>query len=115
VDGNPLFLEERVASLLDTGALHRDPGGWRLALESTVPVPEALERLIRSRADRLSLPAREVVVAASGLGHKIECSALGVVSELEAELDDAVSEVVSACLLVEVRGRSEPGYRFRHP
>ena len=82
--------------------------------DGTAPVPEALERLIRSRADRLSLPAREVIVAASVLGQEIERSALGVVSELDAELDDAVAEVVSAGLLVEVRGQPEPRYRFRH-
>ena len=114
VDGNPLFLEERVASLLDTGALRRDDGSWRLGRDGTVPLPEALERLIRSRADRLSLPAREVVVAASVLGQEIEHSGLGVVSELDDELDDAVAEVVSAGLLVEVPGSSEPLYRFRH-
>ena len=79
-----------------------------------VPLPEALERLIRSRADRLSLPAREVMVAASVLGQEIEHSALGVVSELDAELDDAVAEVVSAGLIVEVPGQPEPRYRFRH-
>ena len=114
VDGNPLFLEERVASLLDTGALRLDEGSWRLGRDGTVPLPEALERLIRSRADRLSLAAREVVVAASVLGQEIEHSGLGVVSELDAELDDAVAEVVSAGLLVEVPGSSEPLYRFRH-
>ena len=114
VEGNPFFLEERVASLLDTGALHRHAAGWRLRREGTAPVPEALERLIRSRADRLSLPAREVIVAASVLGQEIEPSALGVVSELAAELDDAVSEVLSAGLLVEVRDQSDPRYRFRH-
>ena len=114
VDGNPLFLEERVASLLDTGTLRRDAGVWRLGRDGTAPVPEALERLIRARADRLGLPAREVIVAASVLGQEIERSALGVVSELDAELDDAVAEVVSAGLLVEVRGQPGPRYRFRH-
>jgi class 3 adenylate cyclase/tetratricopeptide (TPR) repeat protein/two-component SAPR family response regulator len=114
VDGNPLFLEERVAALQDTGALRHDGEGWRLGRDGTVPLPEALERLIRSREDRLSLPAREVVVAASVLGQEIEHSGLGVVSELEHGLDDAVAEVVSAGLLVEVPGSTGPLYRFRH-
>ncbi|HTW10910.1 MAG TPA: AAA family ATPase, partial [Acidimicrobiales bacterium] len=114
VDGNPLFLEERVASLLDTGALRRDGDSWRFGRDGTVPLPEALERLIRSREDRLSLPAREVVVAASVLGQEMELSGLGVVSELDAELDDAVAEVVSAGLLAEVPGSAGSLYRFRH-
>ena len=113
-DGNPLFLEERVASLLDTGLLHRDGPGWRLGHDGRAPLPEALERLIRSRADRLTLPAREVMVAASVLGQEIERAALGMVSELDVELDDAVAEVVSAGLLVEVGGSTGPLYRFRH-
>jgi class 3 adenylate cyclase len=113
-DGNPLFLEERVASLLDTGVLQRDVAGWQLRPDSKAPLPDALERLIRSRTDRLSLPAREVMVAASVLGQENDRSALGAVSELDAELDDAVAEVVSAGLLVEVPGQPEPRYRFRH-
>ena len=35
-------------------------------------------------------------------------------SELDAELDDAIAEVVSAGLIVEVPGQPEPRYRFRH-
>ena len=64
--------------------------------------------------DRLSLPARAVVVAASVLGQEIERPALAAVSELGDELDEAVGEVVSAGLLVEVGGQAEHLYRFRH-
>ena len=39
VDGNPLFLEERLASLLDTGALDRDGAGWRLGTSDAAPRP----------------------------------------------------------------------------
>jgi DNA-binding SARP family transcriptional activator/tetratricopeptide (TPR) repeat protein len=114
VDGNPLFLEERLASLLDTGALARDGIGWRLGPGDAALVPEALERLIRSRADRLSPAAREAVVAASVLGDEVGSSAVGAVSELGAELDNALAELVSAGLLTEARGQPEPLYRFRH-
>jgi DNA-binding SARP family transcriptional activator len=114
VDGNPLFLEERLASLLDTGAIERDAGGWRLGRGGAVPVPEALARLVRSRTDRLSPAAREAAVAAAVLGDEFECSALGAVSELGAELDGALAELVSAGLLAEVVGQAEPSYRFRH-
>jgi hypothetical protein len=114
VDGNPLFLEERLASLLDTGAVHRDSAGWRLGRGAAARVPEALERLVRSRADRLSPASREAIVAASVLGEDLERSALGAVSELGPELDDALAELVSAGLLTEVQGQPEPLYRLRH-
>ena len=113
-DGNPLFLEERLASLVDSGALSRDATGWRFGEPEAAPLPEALERLIRSRADRLSLPAREAIVAASVLGEEAERSAIDAVSELGEELDGAVNELVSAGLLVEARREPEPSYRFRH-
>jgi tetratricopeptide (TPR) repeat protein len=114
VGGNPLFLEERLASLLDTGALGRDGNGWRLGESDATPVPAALERLVRARADRLSPAAREAVVAASVLGEEVAYSALAAVSELGTELDDALAELVAAGLLDEVRTQPEPLYRFRH-
>ena len=114
VDGNPLFLEERIASLLDTGALHRDGASWRLERDDPGRVPEALERLIRSRTDRLSPAAREAIVTASVLGEEAEPSMIGAVSELTTELDSALSELVAAGLMTEARSRPEPLYRFRH-
>ena len=72
VDGNPLFLEERLASLIDTGAVQQGSAGWRTGPGTTNGVPEALERLIRSRADRLSPAAREAIVAASVFGDTVE-------------------------------------------
>ncbi|HUC14013.1 MAG TPA: AAA family ATPase [Acidimicrobiales bacterium] len=113
-DGNPLFLEERLASMLDTGALERDGAGWRLGLGDTARVPEALERLIRSRTDRLSPAAREAIVAASVLGDEAERSAIGAVCELDEGLDAALSELVSGALLTEAGNQHEALYRFRH-
>jgi class 3 adenylate cyclase len=114
VEGNPLYLEERLASLLESGALERDSTGWQGRKNSRGAVPEAIERLIRSRADRLSPAAREALVAASVLGEEVERSGLEAVSELGDELDDALSELVSGGLLTEARARPKPLYRFRH-
>ena len=114
VDGNPLFLEERLASLLDNGALGRDGNSWRLGESDATPVPEALERLVRARADRLSPASREAVVAASVLGEDVAHSALAAVTDLGPELNQALAELVSAGFLTEVRAQPEPLYRFRH-
>ena len=114
VDGNPLFLEERLASLLDIGALGRHGNTWRLEKSDATPVPAALERLVRARADRLGPASREAVVAASVLGEDVAHSALAAVSELGPELDQALAELVSAGFLTEVRTQPEPLYRFRH-
>ena len=72
-DGNPLFLEERLSSLLETSALVREHGAWRLGRAAGAQVPQALERMVRSRVDRLSPAARDAVRPASVLGTEFPC------------------------------------------
>ena len=114
VEGNPLFLEERLSSLLETGALVRGDGQWQLAEAGGTDVPEVLERLIRARVDRLSPSPHEAIVAASVLGTQFPLSALAAVSDLNGDLSGAVGELCASGLLVEMTQVPEPGYRFRH-
>ncbi len=114
VEGNPLFLEERLASLVETGAVFRDEYGWRLDPSVRGEVPEALERLIRSRVDRLRPPAHDAVVAASVLGAEFGLSALKAVTDIDGQLEEVVAELCAAGLLAEVPRQAERAYRFRH-
>ena len=57
------------------------------------PVPEALERLVRSRVDRLGRPQREAIIAASVLGQEFSLGALANVSDLGDQLASAVRGV----------------------
>jgi adenylate cyclase len=111
-DGNPLFLEERLASLLETRALVREPDGWRLGHAPGPQVPQVLERLVRARVDRLSPAARDAIRPASVLGTEFPLSLLNAVCDpcLEAALD----ELCERDLLRQVAGPPEPVYRFRH-
>jgi tetratricopeptide (TPR) repeat protein len=114
-DGNPLFLEERLASLLETNALVKgEDGRWRLDLGAPGQVPEALERLVRARVDRLAPGPREAVVAASVLGQEFSLGLLVGVSDLEGGLAPAVADLCEAGLLVELGSIPEATYRFRH-
>ena len=70
-EGNPLFLEERLSSLLGSAALVRDQDGWRLDRAVAGAMPEALERLVRSRVDRLGPAARDTVVAGPGARDRV--------------------------------------------
>ena len=68
-EGNPLFLEERFASLMETGALVKTSDQkWRLEIDGQAELPEAIERLVRARVDRLAPGPRDAIVAASVLG-----------------------------------------------
>ena len=115
VEGNPLFLEERVTSLLETGALKRgDDGRWRIDSGAPGQVPEVLERLVRSRVDRLEPNSKAAIVAASVLGPEFSLGGLASVTDLGAGLAPSVQALCSANLLVELRKLPEPTYRFRH-
>jgi class 3 adenylate cyclase/tetratricopeptide (TPR) repeat protein len=114
VEGNPLFLEERLSSLLETRTIVHQQGRWRLAEGAGTEVPVVLERLVRSRVDRLSPAAREIVRPASVLGTQFAVSLLTAVCATDQPLGPAVNELCAKDLLQEVTGAPEPALRFRH-
>lgn len=113
-EGNPLFMEQRLASLLEERVLVRAGATWRLDRDSPGKVPEALERLVRSRVDRLPPGPRAAIVAASVLGPEFGAGSLAAVTDLDGELGRALAELCRSGLLVQLRQVPEPVYRFRH-
>ena len=109
-DGNPLFLEERLSSLLETKALRDENGTWVLAEMAGTEIPQVLERLVLSRIDRLSPVARDVVRAASVLGADFSLPALTAVCGMDEPPVAAVRELRASDLIHE----AEAMYRFRH-
>jgi class 3 adenylate cyclase/DNA-binding SARP family transcriptional activator len=114
VEGNPLFLEERLSSLVETGAVVHSDGHWSVGPAVEVEVPQVLERLIRSRIDRLSPDAQEVVRTASVLGPQVDLALLGAVSGPGFDLSPALAELSANGLLEKDRAASGRSYRFRH-
>jgi DNA-binding SARP family transcriptional activator/class 3 adenylate cyclase len=113
VDGNPLFLEERLAALLETGALTRDPEGWWLAEAPGSTIPQVLDRLVRSRIDRLGPGAQEIVRVASVLGPEFPAA---LVARMLPGPHDAsgLRDLRASGILQRVPGAREEAYRFRH-
>ena len=99
---------------METGTLVKQGTSWSLTGSVSTEVPEALERVIRSRVDRLPTLPREVVTASSVFGAEFPLSALAVVTDKKSCLPAAVAELCDARLLTEVRQLPEPVYRFRH-
>jgi adenylate cyclase len=125
--GNPLFLEERLAALLETRTLVRDQGTWSLRDTTDPQVSQVLERLVRSRIDRLSPPAQEAVRAASVLGFEFQAAQLsrmlastglastGLDGEPGATLDSVLEELHASDLIHHQQPRGpEPVFVFRH-
>ena len=102
--GNPLFVEEAVATLLAMGAIHRSPSGaWQRQGMEQLPVPATIQDAVQDRIATLGDPAREVLLAASVIGQEVDYDLLAAVCGLpEAELLEAMRELVATRLLVEL-------------
>ncbi len=110
-EGNPFYLEELVRSLIDAGSLVAHDGRWRFEPGASVEIPPTVERIVISRLDRLSPPARRTIHAASVLGRQFELPLLEAVVGAGDVLSDAIRELLLADLV-----REEPAadYRFKH-
>jgi class 3 adenylate cyclase/tetratricopeptide (TPR) repeat protein len=117
-EGNPLFVEELIAMLVDDGIVRKTNDGWMVAGDlSNLLVPPTVSALLAARLDRLSEPERDVIGRAAVVGKVFEEAA---VAELSAA---SVRPTVQRNLLALVRkelirpDRSSPDddvYRFRH-
>jgi class 3 adenylate cyclase/tetratricopeptide (TPR) repeat protein len=117
-EGNPLFVEELIAMLVDDGMIQRTDDGWTVAGDlSALLVPPTVSALLAARLDRLSDPERDVIGRAAVVGKVFEEAA---VAELSAA---SVRPGVQRNLLTLVRkelirpDQSSPDddvYRFRH-
>jgi class 3 adenylate cyclase len=112
-EGNPLFLEELVARLQETGALAADHQAWTLTVPRQV-LPPALEGLLVARIDYLSPEVRAVAQAAAVLGREFSRPALEKTAGANGALDATLDVLVRGGVIVE-RGRfPAPSYAFRH-
>ena len=113
-DGNPLFLEERLAEMLEAGTLVEDQGTWRLREPANPPLPQLLERLVRSREDRLSPPAVDAIRAAAVLGTRFTA---GLLAAMLGTTPDSLAPVLTeltASDLVHRAENSRSAFLFRH-
>jgi DNA-binding SARP family transcriptional activator len=114
-EGNPFFLEQRLSSLLETGALRKgDDGAWALQRDVRNELSPAIERLVGARIDRLGPLARETIVCASVLGVEFSVAALSGVTDHGVDLVPALAELCAVGLIVESNKTGERSYRFRH-
>jgi ABC-type transport system substrate-binding protein/class 3 adenylate cyclase len=112
--GNPFFLEEALRDLVERGALQRENGHWRLGVrEDELAVPALVQGALQARLDRLDAATREVLSVAAVSGRTFGLLLLEEILP-HATLGPALSELQRLDLVVEVRRRPTPEYRFRH-
>src|SRR5262249_4263619 len=80
-DGNPLFAEQMISMLIDSGAIWDRGGGWEFAGGyDDVTVPPNISSLLASRLDRLSPLERGLVERAAGIGLEFPSPAVAVLA-----------------------------------
>ncbi|MDQ3931284.1 MAG: AAA family ATPase [Actinomycetota bacterium] len=117
-EGNPLFVEEILHSLVERRLLIRRAEGWTFSGDvADVDIPDSIHGLLLARIDRLPERAREVLKVAAVIGRQFSVRILDVVLDrLGLVGGHAELAVLEGGGLVEV-ANIEPvlEYTFRHP
>jgi class 3 adenylate cyclase/tetratricopeptide (TPR) repeat protein len=115
-EGNPLFLEESVRTLVETGALVGEPGAYRLVRSATtIQMPATVQAILAARIDRLRPELKRLLQAAAVVGKDVPVALLAAVAEMEDDaLDPALGELQTAELLYEARLFPDLEYTFKH-
>ena len=115
-EGNPLFLEESVRTLVETGALVGEPGAYRLVRAAgAIQIPATVQAILAARIDRLRPELKRLLQAAAVVGKDVPVSLLGAVAELDEDtLQTALGELQTAELLYEARLFPDLEYTFKH-
>jgi len=118
-EGNPLFVEQMLSMLLESGAIRFDDGRWVRADESAeIGIPPSIEALLAARLDGLAREERAVVEPAAVIGLEFARPAVEELSPLAVRADvprhlDALAR--HRFVRPETRASSGEGnYRFAH-
>ncbi len=115
-EGNPLFLEESVRTLAETGVVVGEPGAYRLARPpATIRIPATVEAILAARIDRLRPELKRLLQAAAVVGKDVPLTLLAAVAEIPLDnLIPALRELRAAEFLYEARLFPDVEYTFKH-
>jgi len=116
--GNPLFLEEMVMDLVESGLIVETDGIWKFCTSpGNIYVPDSLEGLVHSRLDRLSSSVKENLQICSVLGPEFSGNLFG---EIKKRLGSPAGEsnplgtLLEMGFLVRKSGTQREDFSFRH-
>ncbi len=115
-EGNPLFLEESIRTLLETGTLAGERGTYRLTRSvSGLEVPASVHAVLAARIDRLNAEDKQLLQAAAVVGKDVPLALLQGVSGVDENgVTLGIARLQSAEFLYETRLFPEPEYTFKH-
>jgi class 3 adenylate cyclase len=115
-EGNPLFLEECVRALVETGVLAGTRGVYRLAKPvEAIEVPATVQAILAARIDRLPVEEKRLLQAASAVGKDVPLELLRAVADLgEQDLMRLLARLTATEFLYETGLFPDPEYTFKH-
>jgi eukaryotic-like serine/threonine-protein kinase len=117
-EGNPFFIREVIAHLIETGKLAHEGGRWvgKVATISDLGIPEGVREVIGRRLSRVSPGCNRMLTAASTMTGGFSWEALRAINPdmQEAELLDVLEEALRAQLVAERKGDATGSYDFTH-
>jgi predicted ATPase/class 3 adenylate cyclase len=111
-EGNPLYVEELVRALLESGGGDRRRT-WTITPGAAADLPPALEALLVSRIDRLDPGPRRLAQVAAVVGREFPVSVATAVAESDDPVGD-VAALLRAEIVRELRRFPELECTFRH-
>ena len=116
-EGNPLYIEEFLRTLIETGRIAYQGGRWVAIGEiGAVEVLPTLQGLITARLDRVAPEVKRLLHAASIVGRLFSTSALGAIAETP-PTPELLREAARRDLIVEADERAAGEgrvHRFKH-
>ena len=114
-DGVPLFVEELLSMILESGMVREEAGEYRLTgpLQETA-IPTTLQDSLTARLDRLA-GAREIAQIGAALGREFSYELIRAVALVdEAVLDQGLAQLVEAEMIYRRGVASNAHYVFKH-
>jgi tetratricopeptide (TPR) repeat protein len=114
--GNPLFLEESVRTLVETGAVTGEGGARRLVRPlDTIDVPATVQAILASRIDRLAAEDKQLLQTASAIGKDVPLALLlAIAGRTEDDVRSGLARLQSAEFLYEKSLFPDPAFTFKH-
>jgi class 3 adenylate cyclase/predicted ATPase len=114
-DGVPLFIEELTKTVVESGLLEEAGDGYAVTGSlAPLAIPTTLHGSLLARLDRLA-PTREVAQIGAALGRHFSHELIGAVADMpEAQLAEALSQLVHAQLIFQHGTPPDAEYTFKH-
>jgi predicted ATPase/class 3 adenylate cyclase len=117
--GIPLYLEEILRMLIDSGTLQRENNHWMLADGTdvaTLGVPDTLQGLILTRFDRLNPTLRRILQVATVVGRQFNITVIGAVLNTlsQAEIQEFLTRLIEREFILPPPDLNAVDYSFKH-